>query len=70
MFNLLKKHYLIIILAFVVGSLTCFPQILAIKEVENFQGIYKTVNNDETYYMARAKDIIYVHSFFANPYIH
>jgi len=70
MFNLLKKHYLIIILAFVVGSLTCFPQILAIKEVENFQGIYKTVNNDETYYMARAKDIIDGHSFLANPYIY
>ncbi|MFA4941999.1 MAG: hypothetical protein WC582_05450, partial [Patescibacteria group bacterium] len=70
MFKLIKKHYLVIILALVVGSLTCFPQIFAAKKVENFQGIYKTINNDETYYMARAKDVIDGHPFLSNPYLY
>jgi len=70
MLSLLKKHYLAIFLAIVVGSLTLFPQLLAVREVPDFQGIYKTVNNDETYYLARARDIIDGHSFLANPYIY
>jgi hypothetical protein len=61
---------LVIILALVAGSLTCFPQIFAAKRVENFQGIYKNINNDETYYMARAKDIIDGHPFLSNPYLY
>jgi len=70
MFNLLKKHYLVIILAFVAGGLTCFPQIFAIKQVNNFQGVYRTVSNDEAYYLARAKDIIDGHTFLSNPYLY
>jgi len=70
MFNLIKKHYLVIILAFAVGSLTCFPQIFAIKQVDNFQGVYKDIDNDETYYMARARDIVDGHSFLSNPYLY
>jgi len=68
--KIIKKHYLIIIIAFIAGSLTCFPQILATKKVENFQGIYKTVNNDEHYYLSRAKDIIDGHTFLANSQLY
>jgi hypothetical protein len=50
--------------------MTSLPQIFAAKRVGNFQGIYKTVNNDEHYYLARAQDIIDGHSSLANPYLY
>lgn len=45
------------------------PQIIAARKVENFQGIYKAMNNDETYYFARARDVIDGHSRLGNPYL-
>lgn len=68
--QLLRKHYSVLILALAVGALTVLPQVLAIKQVPNFQGIYKTVNNDELYYLARAKEVIDGHSAIANPYLY
>ena len=70
MFNIIKKHYIAIILSLIVGGLTALPQILAIQKVDNFQGLYKSINNDEPYYMARAKDVIDGHSMLANPFIY
>lgn len=57
-------------MAITVGCLTALPQILAIQNTDNFQGIYKQVNNDEIYYMARARDIVDGHSYLSNPYIY
>ena len=68
--NLLKKHYLIVIVAFSVGLATLAPQIIAISGVSNFQGIYKPFNIDEFYYMARAKDVADGHYFLSNPYLY
>jgi len=69
MLAIFKKHYLILILALIAGTLTALPQILAIKKINNFQGIYKIANNDETYYLARGRDIIDGHSHLGNPYL-
>lgn len=70
MLKLIKKHYLIIILALAAGLMSSVPQIIAAKKVENFQGIYRNVNNDETYYLARARDVIDGHSRLGNPYLY
>lgn len=71
MFNFFKKHYLIIILSLLVGLLTWAPQYLAIREMgTKFQGIYPVSNDDETYYLVRARDISDGHSFLANPYLY
>lgn len=66
----IKQHYIAIILALIAGCLTALPQILAIQNTNNFQGIYKQINNDEIYYMARARDIADGHSYLSNPYIY
>lgn len=68
--RLFKKHYLAIAIALVAGTATAIPQIIAAGRVENFQGIYKSINSDEQYYMARAKDIVDGHSFLSNPYLY
>lgn len=70
MLNLIKKHYLAIILALIAGCFTALPQVFAARQVDNFQGIYKQINNDETYYMARAKEIVDGHNFLSNPYLY
>lgn len=70
MINLIKKHYCAIIISLIAGSLTALPQVAAVLRAENFQGIYKQANNDEIYYMARARDIADGHSFLSNPYIY
>lgn len=68
--EILKKHYIAAIIALIAGSASYFPQIIAAHNVPNFQGIYKSVNLDEQYYMARARDIIDGHSLLSNPYLY
>ncbi len=68
--QIFKRHYGVVILAVAIGALTAGPQILAIRGVPNFQGIYKIVNNDELYYLARGKEIIDGHTAIANPYLY
>jgi hypothetical protein len=69
MVETIKKHYLAIILAMLVGGLALFPQISAIMLTDNWQGIYRETNEDMLYYLARGKDVIDGYSFIANPYI-
>ncbi|PWB39055.1 MAG: hypothetical protein C3F02_00340 [Parcubacteria group bacterium] len=70
MFNFIKKHYLALALALLVGLLTCVPQYIAIQKMgTKFQGIYPVSNDDEVYYLARAKDVSDGHTFLANPYL-
>lgn len=69
MLRLVKKHYLILIIALMAGIMTSVPQIIEAKKVVNFQGIYKAMNNDERYYFARARDVMDGHSFLGNPYL-
>jgi hypothetical protein len=66
---LMRKHYLIIVLSLAVGILSSVPQILSAEKVDNFQGIYKAINNDEIYYLARAREIIDGRYNIANPYL-
>jgi len=70
MLAIFKKHYLILVLALIVGSLTLLPQLFAVKTLgHDFKGIYHTVGDDERYYLARGQDIIDGHNFLSNPYL-
>jgi hypothetical protein len=70
-FEFIKKHFLIILLALAISCLTALPQLLASRALgDKFQGIYKVINSDDLYYMARAKDIIDGHSYLTNPYLY
>jgi len=70
MLIILKKHYLILILALIVGSLTLLPQFFVVKALGvDFKGVYRMVSNDEPYYLTRAQEIKDGHSFLANTYL-
>ena len=65
-----KKHYPIFILAFIIGCFSLFPQLIGAKRLgSSFEGIYKTINDDSIYYLARAKDIQDGHPTLTNPYL-
>lgn len=64
----LRRHYLAILLAIIVGISTALPQLISQRDPA-FRGVFKLVNNDEWYYMARARDVIDGHSTVANPYL-
>ena len=68
--SLTKKHYLIIILALFVGVISSLPRYLATSRIPNFQGVYNQVVGDETFYNARAKDVIDGHPYVTNPYLY
>lgn len=71
MFKRFQKHYLAILLALLVGILTFAPQYIAIRNMgENFQGIYPVNNDDEIYYLVRAKDIVDGNNSLSNPYLY
>lgn len=69
--NFFRRHSAAFILAFLIGAATVAPQFFAIKNMETaFEGIYPIYNNDEVYYMARAKEVIDGHGMQANPYLY
>ncbi len=65
-----NKHYFIFFLALIVGLVMLFPQaFFQYKLGEDFKGVHQNFNNDEIYYLARAKDIIDGYPTLGNPYI-
>lgn len=67
---LIKKHYPAIIFAFILGALMVLPYFyFQTKLGSNFQGIWPAIADDETFYLARIKDIIDGHSFLSNAYL-
>jgi hypothetical protein len=56
--------------AVLLGVMTGLPQIIAIERIgSQFQGIYPTNNDDELYYLARAREVIDGHRLVAQPYL-
>ncbi len=71
MFKLIKKHFLLIILALIVACFTFGPQVFAIYKMgDTFHGVYPINTADDVYYLARAQDIADGHSFLSNPYLY
>jgi len=70
-FTIVRKHYTIIILAFVVGLLTLLPQLIAVRDMgSDFQGIYPINGSDDLYYLARLQEVKDGHPLLANPYLY
>ena len=66
-----KNAIIVIFFAIIIGSLSVFPQFLAIHNMgDRWQGIYPDVNDDEMYYLARGQDVIDGHVFLSNPYLY
>lgn len=71
MFKLIKKHFLLIILALIVACFTFGPQVVAIYKMGGgFHGVYPINTADDVYYLARAQEIADGHTFLANPYLY
>ncbi|MBI5765891.1 hypothetical protein HZA71_01540 [Candidatus Falkowbacteria bacterium] len=66
---MLKRHSLAIIFALLVGFFYVMPQLaFQVSLGDKFQGVYRVVNDDELYYMARAREVVDGHYFISNPY--
>ncbi|MFA5029366.1 MAG: hypothetical protein WC518_01285 [Patescibacteria group bacterium] len=66
---MIKKHYWAFILAIIVGVLYLAPQLFFIFSLgDKFQGVYRTLNDDELYYMSRAQEVVDGHYLISNPY--
>src|SRR3989344_6131029 len=67
----LKRHYLAILFAIVVGVMSVAPRLLLINSLgDSYKGIHLTYPDDNSYYMARMQDIIDGHWFVSSPFIY
>ena len=67
----MRRHYLAIIFAAIVGFVSIAPQALAIFSLgDAYKGINLLYINDETYYLARMKDILDGHGWASSPFIY
>lgn len=72
MLTLLKRtwarHWLIIIVAVLLGWLTYWPHLAYQKKLgDDYQGVTKSFIDDDLYYLARGQDVIDGHATLANP---
>jgi len=67
----LKKHWAIIVFAFVVGFLTAQPTVRSISHIGigDFKGIYPVFNADKLFYMSMAQDVYEGHLGLGNAYL-
>jgi hypothetical protein len=58
-FVIIRKHWLALAIALVVGLQIVSPTVLSINKIglSNFRGIYFILNNDEDTYLSRTKDV-------------
>lgn len=64
-----KKHLPAVTVALIIGFLYLMPQLFfQLSLGDKFEGIYRVINNDELYYMARAQEIVDGHYLISNPY--
>lgn len=69
-FCLLKENYLIAVLAVFLGILMVLPYFyFQVKLGPDFNGIFPTIIDDESLYLARIKDIVDDHPFLSNAYL-
>ncbi|MFA4872194.1 MAG: hypothetical protein WC610_04035 [Patescibacteria group bacterium] len=66
---MLNRHRFALLAAVIIGFLYLMPQLFFIFSLgDKFQGVYREINDDERYYMARARDIVDGHYLLSNPY--
>jgi hypothetical protein len=68
--QIIKNHYRIFVLAFLIGLVCSVPQYLEKKTSPNFQGIYIDVVKDQGFYQIRTRDVIDGHPYLTNPYLY
>lgn len=66
-----KKHWLALILALVIGATIVLPTILSIERIgpSNFKGIYPMFNGDEDFYLTLTREVYDGHYNLSNSYI-
>ena len=70
MSNIFKNHWLVIFFAFLVGLIIFLPNTIStVKIGQDFQGIYPTFNNDETYYLGITKEVYDGNVNSGNPFL-
>ncbi len=66
----MMKHWVVLLLAVVVGLGTGLPQLIAIHNAgEEWRGVYPVYNDDEEYYQARVQEVYDGHATIAQPYL-
>ena len=71
MIRILKKHYIAIIPAIILGILMVLPFFYFRAKLEdNSKGILPEIVNDENFYYARIKDVVDGHPFLSNAYLY
>lgn len=67
----IKKHWLAVVLAFIIGFLAMLPVLRSISNLgfNNFKGVYPLIIDDEEHYLARVKDVVDGYSGLGNAYL-
>ena len=69
MVRLFKAQFWLIIIGLAVGLAFLLPQFFfQLVLGDDFQGVYRSISNDELWYMARAQEVVDGHYFLKNPY--
>lgn len=67
---MIRKHWVAMLLALVVGASVAIPQTIAEYRMEAaYQGVHPIVSDDELYYLARAHETLDGHPTLGNPYL-
>lgn len=71
MINIIKKHWIMLLVAIVVALLFISPKITIISKIgiSNFQGVFPVLVDDEEYYLAIIKDFSEGHKRLGNAYL-
>ncbi len=70
-YQFIKSNIGIILLGILASVITIYPQIYFEYKLGNsYRGVYRAINGDELYYLARGQDVLDGHSTLGNPYIY
>ena len=71
MHKIFSRHIVAIALAVLAGACTLFPQLIAEHRLgSSYAGIHQEMNDDETYYVTRAQEVIDGYPTLGNPYLY
>ncbi|MFA6304881.1 MAG: hypothetical protein WCV73_00135 [Patescibacteria group bacterium] len=66
--NVVKKHWLAILIALLLGVLAYLPHYIFVNQSgSDFKGVFKSLIDDDLYYLMRGQDVIDGHATLANP---
>ncbi len=70
-FFFLRRHWIALLFAVVVGGISVAPQLLAIRALgADYKGIHLLALDDNAYYVARMRDILDGHGWISSPFIY